>query len=249
MADTFCDEESVILADGSSVTSVSPSPVAVSGVPAFCENKNLPEMDSDSQSSILAAAAEHICSSLDSRSDSPTPVVRTPLTEQVIVLPFTEGLVLDTSSRPWTLRGPISDLAAPISAFASFGFFGSGFRPVPGSLTIFEAEITPAWSPVSLHISGEDVSPPADFPQVALPSGSTSNEDPSVLAESKLSPGSPPAVTFGSIAGLTLASSQMDSVRSSIKATPQEPQRASSAGSVSAHVQGGSGLADAPPPV
>ena len=82
MADTFCDEESVILADGSSVTSVSPLPVAVSGVPAFRENTNLPEMDSDPQSSILAASAEHICSSLDSRSDSPMPVVRTPPTDR-----------------------------------------------------------------------------------------------------------------------------------------------------------------------
>jgi hypothetical protein len=70
-----------------------------------------------------------------------------------MVLPFPEELVLDPSSRPWILRGPFSDLAAPISAFASFGFVVSGFGPVPGSSTIFESRITPAQSLVSLCIS------------------------------------------------------------------------------------------------
>ena len=64
----------------------------------------------------------------------------------------------------------------PISVFDSFGFAGSGFRPVSGSPAIFEAEITPAWSSGSLRISREEVSPRVDSPPVASASGLSTTE-------------------------------------------------------------------------
>ena len=143
MADSFFVDERAIHADESFSSSVSSSHTTVSGVPAFCEATNIPEMASEFQAPLLASSASHIGSASSVRSDSPSQVDQAAPIEPVLVLPFPEGLVLDTSSRPWILRGPISDLAAPISAFTSFGFVVSGFGPVPGSSTIFESQITP----------------------------------------------------------------------------------------------------------
>ena len=242
MADTSFDEELAIHEDDSFSPSVTPFQTPVVCAPAFIETPSSSEMASDFQTPLLTASALPIGSSPDVRSDSPLPADQTALTEQVIVLPFTEGLVLDTSTRPWKLRGPISDLAAPISVFDSFGFAGSGFRPVPGSPAIFEAEITPAWSSVSLRISSEEVSPRVDSPLVSSASGLSTtegaspvlntNEGVSVLTEPRLLPGSSsatalaepklslgpePAIAPTSSAGLPLASPKMDSVRSALK--------------------------------
>ena len=103
--------------------------------PLFAKPQTFQKWHSDSQASTFGRFGFSIFAlPLRVRSDSPTPVDQAaPTRTGNWFYPSQRDLVLDTSSRPWTLRGPISDLAAPISAFASFGFFGSGFRPVPGS--------------------------------------------------------------------------------------------------------------------
>jgi hypothetical protein len=135
-----------------------------------------------------------------------------PLKDSSFVLPFVEGLILDTSSRPWKLRGPIADLSAPIHAFSSSGYTVSGIAPVLGSAAIFEICVTPLYEQLSLN------SPPGSVPSPPVASTQDAGSFASVVAQ--------PADS--SI--LPFASPKMDSVRSSIKipadglAMPQEQQ-------------------------
>ena len=224
--------EGTIHADDLFEPTVSLFPAADSGAPDSVESSNmiLERASSPTSPSLASLAPPSFSSSAVSSSSnfvapaSPSLAKNTsiPWKTSSFVLPFVEGLILDTSSRPWKLRGLLADLSSPIHAFSSSGFTVSGIAPVLGSAGIFEICVSPLHDKLSLK-----------FPQGTVPSPPVASAQ--VVGSSELVATHPPESSMpkSSLASRTfppLASPKMDSVRSSIKvpagerALPQKQQ-------------------------